>query len=173
MWIQGVLLFILHCTVSTQHIRYVKPSDYFLSCPNQPCLTLEQYAEDASDQHFTTGTEFKFLAGNHSLRTLISLRGISNIAFTAEVSNSSDTINILCSDGCSIWCVNVTNLIVEGLTFVLDPSKVRLAFFQIFHGSTVLMNSLTIQRNEMFMNSSRATVYVSEVLLSLLRVVCL
>ena len=165
MWLLTAL-FIVHHMVSAQLVRYVKPSDYSLSCPGQPCLTLEQYAEDTT-QHFITGVELKFLAGNHSLQTGISLKNMKNVALRAEVSNSSDAVRILCTDGCSIWCDNITNLIVDGLMFSFSPRTLH-ALFEIVHGSMILMYSSSSKQSNVYVK-----LYTSDILLSQLRVVSL
>lgn len=99
MWCQAVLFssFIL-LTVSA-HVRFVKPDNYTLSCPGQPCLTLDNYAQKESE-YFTSGATFVFLAGTHILQTRIILTNTANITLSGEVNDRGST-RVLCMDA---WC---------------------------------------------------------------------
>ena len=102
---------------SVPGIHCVVPADYPPSSPSdpdQPCLTLDQYAE-LND--FTSGTTLQFLPGNHSLELTLNLTEISSITLTRRYSNS--TVNIICTNVGMIRCTNVTGLKVEGLRFIL------------------------------------------------------
>ena len=154
MWPKDLFLVILcigHISGQLDSIRYVKPSNYSLNCPGQPCLTLEQFAQQRSDQFFNSGSIFQFLAGNHSLQNSISLKNLSNISFIGEALNFSD-FKVVCM--ANIWCENVSKLTVEGLMFIFhySDSEVQQTLFQIFQGSRVLMRFSAFRGNE---NSSK------------------
>ena len=93
--------------------QYVKPDDSIsLNCPGQPCLTLDQYTQQAAT-YFTTGSTFLFLPGNHTLWTTINLADISDVAFRGMEEQSS---NITTIHGNSITFTGVINLTIDGLT---------------------------------------------------------
>ncbi len=107
-----LLLFaqILLLVSSTQHSRYVKPSNSYLSCPYQPCLTLDQYTQQA-EKYFTTGAIFQFLAGNHSLQNSVKIENVSEI--TLKRKDTNNVVIIIFKNELSILCENVTNLNVH------------------------------------------------------------
>ena len=151
MWQQVVLLsvlFILQYSISSQNVHYVKPGDSSLSCPGQPCLTLEQYALQTSE-YFISGTVFLFFAGNHSLQTTINLQNVSNITLVGDVNNSKVMSSLV-----GFRCTNVTNLTVEGLIFTLGTLSTEVVF-SIFR-SIVFMNSLAFQGQAMSAHLFRA-----------------
>ena len=90
------------------------PSD--TCCPAQPCLTLGQYTV-MSDRYFTTGSTFVFLAGNHSLHTVLSLANVSDTTLRGIGNNS--TASIVFSNNATIRCKNVSSFVIEGLAFLL------------------------------------------------------
>ncbi len=112
----ALLVLVATESASSQHVRYVKPNNSSLSCPGQPCLTLDQYTSQAA-KYFTAGSDFLFLAGKHSVHTTVILQNISDVIFRPK-ENDSD-VTILCMEKFTIQCKNVTNLTIEGITFVL------------------------------------------------------
>ena len=97
-------------------VHYVRSSDSVSSsCPGHgsPCLTLQQYADMGN---LTSGTTFEILPGIHSITSSLVLVNISNIVLRSpkEVGLPAE---ILCSCTTAILCDNVTNLLVERLTF--------------------------------------------------------
>ena len=103
------------CSTVAQNVLYVKPSiDPAVVCPGQPCLTLGQYAE-MSDRYFTTGSTFVFLAGNHSLHTVLSLANVSDT--TLRGPGNSSTARIFFSNNATIRCENVGSFLIDGLKF--------------------------------------------------------
>ena len=94
----------------------MRPGDGSLNCPDQLCLTIEEYAENALE-YFTDRSTFVFLAGNHSLRILLSLTNTHNVTLTGEASGSYSTI--VCESNANIWFLNASHLKLEQLTFDL------------------------------------------------------
>lgn len=118
-----ILIPMLVLSTSTLYVRYVKPNDSSsLSCPNQPCLTLDEYTQQ-TEEFFTSGATFVFLAGNHSLKTAINLVNITDIILEGDENISS--INILCMN--EVTFLNVRKLTIEGLTFVFHSSNISSA----------------------------------------------
>lgn len=108
-------------SVSTLHVRYVKPNYTSpLGCPGQPCLTLDQYAQQAA-KYFNTGSIFVFLAGDHSLRTTVNLTNVSNLTF--EGNYSDDGIRVICNDRASFLFDKSKTIIIRDLTFLLQSNE--------------------------------------------------
>ena len=110
-----VLLTILMLALSTSalNVRYVK-SNSSHSCPGQPCLTWDQYTLNIT--YFITGATFHFLTGNHTVLNSLKLSDTANITITG---NATVTL----SNGGFIECVHITNLKVQGLTFIPPTEK--------------------------------------------------
>ena len=103
------------CSTVAQNILHVKPS--ILSavvCPGQPCLTLGQYTEMAN-RYFATGSTLVFLAGNHSLHTVLSLANVSDM--TLRGPGNSSPARIFLSNNATIRCENVGSFLIDGLKF--------------------------------------------------------
>ena len=120
LWV--LLILILAAIASAQQVRYVKPSDSTtpVTCPGQPCLTLDQYLERAS-AYFTSGTAFIFLTGNHTLELSVQLEGISNISFSGDWSGGGDVYIIFKKEGEALF-ENITHLNIERITFILNST---------------------------------------------------
>ena len=109
--------FMLMSSASTHNVHYVKSDDSSpLSCPGQPCLTLDKYYQQ-TETYFTTGSTFVFLAGNHTINTTVNLTSISEIIIRGEMNTQ---VNILCSIEVVFLFENISNLRIEGLAFLSD-----------------------------------------------------
>lgn len=123
-------------------VRYVVPSDSSQAsmCPGRLCLTLNQFTQQA-DTYFITGSTFVFLAGNHSLHSALILANVSNMTL-----RGGSAASFLIGRNHTIRCENVSNIQIQGLTFVLcniacKPESLYFINSQItiseceFHGS--------------------------------------
>ena len=107
--LQLAILLVLVSTGSLEHTYYVKPDNLSPTCPDvQSCLTLDQYVAQQS-KFFTTNSTFIFLSGNHSTRTTIHLRNVSDILLKGIDS-------ALCKTDMAIQCEHVTNFTVQRMT---------------------------------------------------------
>lgn len=142
MWLLLLQVFMICNTVSVQGFCYVKPNFSSATCPGEPCLTLDQYAE-MTKEYFTSGSTFVFLPGNHSLRTELSLTNISDIHFRG-IENSSNSSSILLRNNGSISSNNITYFIIEGLTFVLCryQCNVKSVLWIVNSSYTMIYNSV-------------------------------
>lgn len=104
-----------------QDVRFVKPSNMSTDCLHRLCLTLDQYAQQP-ETYFTTGSTFVFLAGNHSLQATVNITSTSDVTLKAETNDSR--VNIACTNRVSIFCDTVTNLTIQGLTFLLESNGI-------------------------------------------------
>lgn len=139
---------------TSAHVHYVKPYNDFLDCPGQPCLTLDQYTSQSST-YFTPGATFILLAGNHSLQTTIYMINMSHITLKAQDSRSDAVITLL--NGSAIQCESVTNLTIEGLTFLLyEVSEEFSAVVHISHSKAVWFLNLKFLGNNRDKTLARA-----------------
>ena len=113
-----LVLLLLTPNVSIQQVHYVKPNNSTQECPNdnEPCFTLDEYGK-YTNNFFTTGAFFLFLAGNHTLHTVIKLTNVSDLIFQ-KLRSATEVANvILYENDATILCESVTNLRIEGLRF--------------------------------------------------------
>ena len=111
--VSTVIVMILLAWRTSADFHYVKPDNYTMPC--QPCLTLDEYAQQAA-KYFTTGSTFLFLPGNHTLWTTINLTNVSDVEF-----RGMGTDVTIIHGNISCWKVN--NLIIDGLT--LETTIIR------------------------------------------------
>ena len=105
---------------ASSDVYYVRTSR--ASCPGMPWNTLSRYA---LLNNFTSGSILSFMPGHHSLGNHpLTLRGISNITLREERGNVStfytSAAHIVCTNTVTIRCENISNLTIEGLSFILD-----------------------------------------------------
>ena len=121
---------------SALHSRYVKPDNLSSqSCPDQPCLTLDQYTQQAA-RYFTTGSTFLFLPGNHTLHTTINLTGIYELKFK----RSEEKGSTIYGNYSKILCMRVINFTIDGLTLKTTHFKVSESTGIVISNSTFLGN---------------------------------
>lgn len=124
---------------SAQSIRflYVKSNNFSASdCQNQPCQSLNQYAEEKAN-YFISGSTFVFLPGNHSLQTQLNLSNVSRITLKSMKMDSN--VNIICTTKVTIRCENVTSFNIERLTFLLQLNHHEVASALVFINSKDIM----------------------------------
>ena len=125
-------------STSALHERYVKPDNpSSLSCPGQPCLTLDQYTQQTAT-YFTTGSTFLFLPGNHTLQTTIKLTDISDVKFKRSTEQDS-TIHAYGNRG-KILCMGVKNMTIDELIFKTTNLEVFKSKGIVISNSTFLGN---------------------------------
>ena len=142
----ALALLLLALSSSTKQICYVKPdNNSSVTCPghNESCLTLDQYTQQTTYQCFSTGSTLLFLRGNHTLHSKVQLENVSDILFSGEEVKGDVRIS---ETGLAIHCENVTNLQIEGITFLVLNSKRNLTLFlTIINSRDVLLYNLTFQ----------------------------
>ena len=79
--LQLIVLFVVRARAeATEYL--VRPTDgEDVSCPGQPCLTINQYSHPSSDYLKLNNTVFTFLPGNHTLERSLQISDIVNITF--------------------------------------------------------------------------------------------
>ena len=137
-------------STSALHERYVKPDNpSSLSCPGQPCLTLDQYTQQAAT-YFTTGSTFLFLPGNHTLQTTINLTDIYDLKFMRSEEKGS-TIH---GNRGEIVSMGVINLTIDGLT--LEKNHL-----EVFKSKGIMISNSTFLGNGTLTEHSQSTLICS------------
>ena len=137
-----ILRLVLLFHFGTGRNLYVSPSASLDGCPTQPCLTLDQYIREHSE-YFTTGSLFAFLPGNHSLTASLNLTDVSNIMFKCAVNDSHPVI--MCNVALNI--VNVTNMTITGLTFLVNLTQNLFTAALVFTNSDEIAITDSVFRN--------------------------
>ena len=132
----------------TQAVHYVKPSS-LISCPGQPCLTLDQYSQQ-KEVYFTTRSTFVFLAGNHTINTTVNLTSISEITFRGE---RNSKVNILCLNRLGFLIQNVSHLSIEGLVFLSGNTTIGTVALKIIDSNGVWIHNVGFQGSYSFSKS--------------------
>ena len=142
----ALLISLFLWSTSALHERYVKPDNpSSLICPGQPCLTLDQYTQQAAT-YFTTGSTFLFLPGNHSLQATINLTNIYDLKFKRSEEKGS-TIH---GNRGAILCVGVINLTIDGLTL-------KTTHFEVSESTGIVISDSTFLGNGNLTENSRST----------------
>ena len=91
-----LILFILVICIEAQSQNniYVTPLSSSM-CTQQPCYTLNYYAEHSAE-YFTTETTVSFLPGVHLLNTTIAIDNVTNFKMTAVASSAEQDVHIIC-----------------------------------------------------------------------------
>ena len=139
--------FMLMLSASTHNVPYVKSDNSSpLSCPGQPCLTLDQYNQQ-TETYFTTGSTFVFLAGTHTMDTTVNLTSISEITLRGE---RNSQVKILCLNEFGILIQNVSILSIEGLVFLSGNTTIGTVALKIIDSSRVLIHNVGFQGSYSF-----------------------
>ena len=148
----------LSSVVSATGVLFVKPTnDTLYMCPQQPCHTLEHYAQ-SWQLYLTSNTVVQFLPGEHVLEgdwNELGVENVSNLTLIgsdAVVYNSSPlyipmaTSRISCSRGeKSYLFYNVTGLFITRLTFS-ECGGEEVALF-LYDVSNLIIDSVTIRNS--------------------------
>ena len=123
MFYKELCLLVLVAAVSISGQIYVKPNGPADAvCPGEPCLTLNQLAVRIYYNNFSfSGSNVVFLPGNHSLLVFY-LVNVSDITLRGY-SNDSSQARIIIEQFAPIFFINVSNLQIESLTFILCKNQ--------------------------------------------------
>ena len=116
--VAGVLLLVsLSSSTSTApSVYYVKPTPD-TECPGNPCFTLSEYAQNAS-QYFTSSGTFHFLPGNHTFDRDIPVYNISSMSFLGEQNNASQLLSwVTCTEPAFFNLTQVQDMQIHALGF--------------------------------------------------------
>ena len=97
---------------------YVTPHPN-ISCPEMPCLTLSQYAQDQDAYQFGTDTELRFLSGIHRLSNPIVIEGETNctkLVLVGEAFDPSEVV-IITRELANLKIVERKSIRIESLHF--------------------------------------------------------
>ena len=99
-------------------VLYVTPSTD-IPCPEMPCLTLSQYAQD-QDAYFGTDPELHFLLGVHRLSNSIVIEGEINhtkLALMGEAFDPGEIVTII-GEQASLKFAEMKSIRIESLHFI-------------------------------------------------------
>ena len=108
---------LLSSTLDGKTTLYITPS---LSnhCHTEPCLTLSQFAQNSS-RWLSLNTTLIFLAGNHTLDTVLFISNISNFSMlTTSTSEGTQYVFIVCKDHAHLIFDLADDLWINGLKFI-------------------------------------------------------
>ena len=90
---------------------YVKPTES-TPCPGEPCHTLDEYAQNAS-QYFVSDTTVEFLPGTHDLSQPLNISDVNSLSLVARNAARNETVIRLFE---ALWFTNASNLMLMGST---------------------------------------------------------
>lgn len=123
-------------------MHYVRPNDTS-SCPDEPCLTLQQYTEQ--EIGFTSDSTIVFLSGNHHLQATVNLTGISDVVLKGD---EKFNVNISCEIEIGILCDAVTNITIYGLSFVNKIKEMPMTVFKFVNSNEIIIYATVFQGME-------------------------
>ena len=142
-----IMVHVVVLSASTHNVHYVKSDDSSpLSCPRQPCLTLDQYNQQ-KETYFTTGSTFVFLAGNHTINTTVNLTSISEVTLRGE---RNSQVNILCLNQFGILIQNISILSIEGLVFLSGNTTIGTVALKIIDSNEIRIDNVGFQGSYSF-----------------------
>ena len=144
---QVVLLFCAVFTVfnAKSKITYVRPnSEYNASCPSQPCLTFNEYAE-AMEQYIVDNTTFIFLPGYHHFNLSLRIENTSGLVFHAD----DNATQVLFSPLANITWAACDTLKINNLVFVLSGNFDTQTHFSalVFTRTSCVLSGLLLVSN--------------------------
>ena len=111
---------------SAMKFRYVTPSRNLPCSGNEPCHTLEEYANDPA--YFDSNTIFYFYPGNHQLNTSLELQDIHHFYFQAL--NNDISISVMFDESVSITWINCTDVSLSSIHFYVTENFTHLLVFE-------------------------------------------
>ena len=108
---------LLSSTLDGKTTLYITPSSS-IHCHTEPCLTLSQFAQNSS-RWLSLNTTLIFLAGNHTLDTVLFISNISNFSMlTTSTSEGTRYVFIVCKDHAQLIFDLTDDLWINGLKFI-------------------------------------------------------
>ena len=156
---QVVLLFCAVFTVfnAKSKITYVRPnSEYNASCPSQPCLTFNEYAE-AMEQYTVDNTTFIFLPGYHHLNLSLRIENTSGLEFHAD----DNATQVLFDPLANITWADCDTLKINNLVFVLSGNFDTQTHFSalVFIRASCVLSNLLLVSNSTLQSTAIRTAY--------------
>ena len=129
-----------HCLFLSTNAKkvFVKPSEG-VKCSTQPCLTLNDYAND-SDQHFVDNTTFTFLSGVHRLDIPLNLENLLDVAFLMTLDGGQVEVVLIHN----VTWKSCTNIKIIGLSFKFSGQIEQELLAIVFHQTTAFLSNLTV-----------------------------
>ena len=139
-------LFVNVCICHALQRNYVKPHEN-LTCPDDPCMTLEAYTE-AAETYFVSNTNFVFLPGSHHYSGYLRLINITNMQFQGSLSFSAEhPVQIIFNPDSNLTFIRSDNITLSNLSFTLSQSWISRSNLSIsieFRNSSSQLSNLTL-----------------------------
>ena len=113
-----VVGFITVPIIAAKTVNYVKPQYNEFECPDDPCLTLNEYTRELN-KYFISKSEFIFLLGIHQLDGHLRLENLTDIMLLGSKSRP----DIFFSPLVNITWFNCNNVSIIYLSFHLSGSR--------------------------------------------------
>ena len=154
-----VLIFALIWSAPAQNINntYLRPANgSFMICPGQPCLTLNQLAENSERHVISSNTTLVLLAGDHVLQRKLSLN-INSYTSVMVLRGVSSTVRIFFQNkNAMIVLKNAHNFTIENITFMLHFYH---SAFSIFRSQGTITSCMFLGRETNKFSSQIRTIY--------------
>ena len=173
---------VILCSSEVQDYKYISIkllTNLDQPCPyTEPCLTLEQFSENASQYYGNTSLTLEFLPGDHWLASPVTVHNVSNLTLFSQTTDA----NIICSShfayieltditiaqlthltflGCGPGDIYVTRALAALDIFSVSDLNIRECKFHNSKGRVVdaMFCNITIYKSE-FINSSITALHI-------------
>ena len=161
-----ITLFCCSPTVHGTTEYYVVPTEYNgISCPGEPCQTLNHYASNIPDYAWSD-VVVRFLPGNHILNQSFDIRYKRNLqltSFNPTVSIHSGNVSIHCTSEANFQFRHTSNVTIVGLLFFVEPVPSIVSGTLMFDGAiNFRIQQIIIQNWKRKSNHSGNTIYLQD-----------
>ena len=125
---------------STQAAYYIRPISMLESpCLNGDCLTLSEYATDASKYLHSENLSLVFLQGEHTLNTSITFQQLDTVILQGNVPSLPNiTSKIVCDKTATFNLINISNVEISALAFVSCGGQHTVGSRAVPHNAAIL-----------------------------------
>ena len=135
-----------------QQSNYVKPQGN-TTCPGDPCLTLQEYAEAAS-LYFVSNVDFVFIPGTHYLDFSLRLTNLSYVHLQGD--SKDNTTHVFFMPLAKITFTSCYNITLSHLSFTLTGSRIG---FSMMGFSTVEFQNSSVTLAQLIFHGTRIRFY--------------
>ena len=161
MQLVAVLIFALIWSAPAQNFNnvYLRPANGSLTiCPGQPCLTLNQLAENFERHVISSYMMLMLLPGDHVLQRELTLNMSTDSVVVLR--GVSSTKIFLQNENATIITKNARNITIENITFMLHNHDVKYSALSINRSHVVITNCSFLGPREINENSPQKTVSI-------------
>lgn len=136
---------------------YVHPANTLVLCPQEPCFSLGEYADNSS-MYFTSGSNFVFLEGEHKLGVTVMLLSVNDITLTGA--GSRTTLSL--SSAADISFIDSTDIMISSLqvSYQGSPTNISSKSSLFFTNSSVEIRNVQFTGVNVDRHRSRAISFI-------------